>query len=155
MKAQRFTVLVLVGFFCLASVCSEAREDKAVSLPDAIGIKNIVSVTVIHSPKGLSNQEGRVTSFVTDRETLGSFLKLLSGFPSKGGINKSWAVHPDKMPNWRLYVHGDKDKVVALNIHGYYLQSPLDYTYVFSDTDPKNTNLMKLLDAMLTPKKKG
>lgn len=152
MKMQRVMVLIVLG---LAWLPSAFAEKKAVSLPDAIGIKKIVSVTVIHSPKGLYSQEGRMTSFVANRETLRSFRKLLSTFPSKGGIHKMWAVHPDKMPNWRLYIHGDNNKVVALNVHGYYLQSPSDSTYVFSDTDPKNTKLMKLLQAMLNSKKEG
>ena len=149
MKVQRFTILVLLGIVFLAPVFG---EEKVVSLPDAIGIKEIVSATVIHSPKGFSSQEDRVTSYVTNRETLDSFLKVLSDFPSKGGVHKQW---PKDIAHWRIYIHGKDKKVVALNVYGYSLQSPIDATFSSSANDPKNTKLMKLLNAMLKTRKRA
>ena len=151
MKAKRLTVISLLGLLCLApALCAEA-EDTA-SLPDAIGIKEIVSATVIHSPKGFRSQDGRTTSYVTNRATLGPLLKLLSDFPSKGGLYKMW---PGDIVHWRVYIHGKNQKIVAINVYGYSLQSPLDATFSPSGSDPKNSKLMTLLKAMLKSTKEG
>ena len=156
MKAQRFTVLILLGFLCLTLALGAKKgtekKARAVSLTDAIGIKNIVTATIIHSPNGFSSQEGRTACYVSDRKKLASLLSLLSDFPSKGGRFKSW---PEDISHWTLYIHGSNDKVIALSIYGYSLQSPVDGSFSPSANDPQNRKLMKLLGKMLEPKKKA
>ena len=149
MRALRFALpILLLGLVSLV----RASAEEMVSLSDAVGIEEIVSATVIHSPKGFASTDGRATAYVNDRESLDSLLKVLSDVPSRGGSYKSW---PGDIPHWRVYVHGKDRKAVALDVYGYSLQSPIDATFSPSKSDPKNGELMKLLQKMLKAKEKG
>jgi len=149
MKTMQFAVLVVLGLFPFTFALGAEEGDKLPMLPDAIGITNIVSATVIHSPKGFHSPDGRVTTYVTNGEMLGSLLERLSHFPAKRGARVQWPANAD---HWRVYIHGKDGKVISLNVLETGLQSPFDFTLVSSMNDPQNTELMKLLHAILQAK---
>ena len=121
-----------------------------VMLPDALGMKEIVSATVIHSPKGFSSPDGRTTSYVSDREALRSLLDLLSSYPAKGGKFKDFPANTD---HYRIFLHGKDNRVIALDIYASSLQSPLDGSFSDNPTDPNRDQIKKLLEVMMGTKK--
>jgi hypothetical protein len=140
---------IVLCIFLLSSAA--AQNVSAEMMTDALQITDIVSATVIHSPKGRYSRDGRVTSYVTDPVFLHSLHTLLSRTPAKGGKFKDF---PAEVDHWRVYVHG-KNSIVALDVYAYSLQSPIDASFPASAADPSGDQLKRLLETILEPLEEG
>ncbi len=144
MNRTRFLGLVVAGLSLTTRASHAEERNKAISLTDALDIKEFIFVTIIHSPKG--SQEARIASYVTNRAKLSSLRKYLSEFPSRGGVFERLPKDGD---HWMIYIHDKDKKIAALELYQGLLQSPVDRSFVSNAKDPSNSELMKVLIDML------
>ncbi len=129
----------LVGAFVPAYA---QEETKIKSVLEGTNIKKIVYVTAIYSPKGIRKNEDRVSVFINNPKILKQLEEVLAHYPVESGTYKRVPLH---LPYWKVYIEGESRKIIALDIYGVIVKSPLNATVIYSPQDRGSRKLLQVL----------